>query len=265
VSTARIMTAKDTWAPVQYERFRRERLAPGLDLLALVEPRPGMRIVDLGSGTGELTRLLHERMAARETLGIERSPQMLEASRARRAPGLRFTAGDIAEFVEHERFDLVFSNAALQWVPDHDELLPRLAHALAPGGQLAFQVPANAEHLAHTVAAELAEEEPFRSALGGNGARPLSTLAPETYALMLAGLGARRQHVRLQVYLHTLTEPGELVEWTRGTLLTYFRSHLDDRPYDAFEARYRERLLARLPPGRPYHFAFKRILAWAAW
>jgi trans-aconitate 2-methyltransferase len=250
---------------VQYERFRRERLAPGLDQLALIEPRPGMRIVDLGSGTGELTRQLHERMAARETLGIERSPRMLDASRAHRAPGLRFAAGDIGEFAEHDRFDLVFSNAALQWVPDHDELVPRLARALAPGGQLAFQVPANMDHVAHTLAAEVADEEPFRTALGDHAARPLSTLPPETYALMLAGLGARRQHVRLQVYLHTLAEAGELLEWTRGTLLTHFRTHLDDRRYDAFEARYRDRLLTQLPPGRPYHFAFKRILAWAAW
>ena len=259
------MATKDTWAPAQYERFRGERLAPGLDLIALVEPRPGMRIVDLGAGTGELTRLLHERLAARETLGIERSASMLEASRARRAPGLRLTAGDIADFAEHERFDLVFSNAALQWVPDHDELLPRLVRALAPGGQLAFQVPANTDHVAHTVAAEIAEEEPFRTALSDHATRPLATLPPETYALMLATLGARRQHVRLQVYLHTLAEPGEVVEWTRGTLLTYFRTHLDDRRYNAFEARYRERLVTRLPPERPYHFAFKRILAWAAW
>jgi trans-aconitate 2-methyltransferase len=190
---------------------------------------------------------------------------MLEASRAQRTPGLRFTTGDIATFAERERFDLVFSNAALQWVPDHEELVPRLWRALAPGGQLAFQVPANTDHVAHTIAAELAEEEPWKSALGTHAARPLSILAPETYALVLARLGARRQHVRLQVYLHRLAEPAEVAEWTRGTLLTYYRTHLDERRYDAFEACYRERLAAVLPPERPYLFAFKRILAWAAW
>jgi len=259
------MTTRDAWAPAQYERFRRERLAPGLDLLALVEPRPGMRVVDLGSGTGELTHLLHERLAARETLGLERSAAMRDASRAHRAPGLRFVAGDIAAFAEPGRFDLVFSNAALQWVPEHDALLPRLVRALAPGGQLAFQVPANADHVSHLVAAELAGEEPFRAALGEHAAPPLSTLSPEAYALALARLGASRQHVRLQVYLHTLAEPAEVVEWTRGTLLTHYRAQLDGRDADAFEAAYRARLLARLPRARPYHYAFKRILAWGVW
>src|SRR2546426_3565098 len=89
---------RDAWDPAQYERFHDERARPFLDLLALVRPRPGMRVVDLGCGTGELTARLHQELAARETLGIDRSEAMLARARPRAKDGLRFEAGDIAAF-----------------------------------------------------------------------------------------------------------------------------------------------------------------------
>src|SRR5216117_2935146 len=116
---------RDAWDPAQYERFRDERARPFLDLLALVRPRPGMRVVDLGCGTGELTARLHDEVAA---------------------GGLRFEASDIAAFAAHAAWDLVFSNAALHWVDDHPALFARLTAALRPGGQLAVQMPANFDH-----------------------------------------------------------------------------------------------------------------------
>src|SRR5262249_57814005 len=88
----------DAWNPAQYERFAAERRRPFDDLLALVRPRPGMRVVDLGCGTGELTRALHDHLGARDTLGVDRSPAMLAKSAAFVVPGLRFEQGDIADF-----------------------------------------------------------------------------------------------------------------------------------------------------------------------
>ena len=146
------------WNPEQYGRFHGERAQPFFDLLALVEPRPGMRVVDLGCGTGELTRELHRRLAARETIGIDNSPAMLAKSAAFAGDGLRFEQGDIGEFTSEGDFDLVFSNAALHWVPNHEALLPRLTSALTETGQLAVQVPANDDHLSHTTAVEVARE-----------------------------------------------------------------------------------------------------------
>jgi trans-aconitate 2-methyltransferase len=133
----------DTWNPAQYDRFQREREQPFFDLLTLVRPARSMRVVDLGCGTGRLTRLLHDRLRARETLGIDRSPRMLDARRDDgRLPDLRFEVGTIESFPgDRGAFDLIFSNAALHWVEDHEALLARLTAALAPGGQLAFQVP----------------------------------------------------------------------------------------------------------------------------
>jgi trans-aconitate 2-methyltransferase len=253
----------DVWDPVQYDRFRDERREPFTDLLALVRPQPGMRVVDLGCGTGELTRTLHGRLAARETLGIDSSPAMLARAEALAGDGLRFMQGDIADFAPAREFDLVFSNAALHWVPDHPALFARLTGALVEGGQLAVHVPANFDHPSHRVASEVAAEAPFRDALGGWQPPESRVLAPEAYASLLARLGFGEQHVRLQVYGHRLAAPEEIVEWVKATLLTDYRRRLPPELYDRFVTRYREQLLGRVEPSRPHFFAFKRILMWA--
>lgn len=254
--------AGGAWDPEQYARFADERRQPFLDLLALVRPWPGMRVVDLGCGTGELTRLVHERLAARDTLGLDSSPTMLAQSGTFSGPGLRFEQGAIEHFATTRSFDLVFSNAALHWVPDHAALLARLGAALTDGGQLAVRVPANFDHPSHTVAFAVATEEPFRTALAG-GAHPAGVLPPAAYAALLARLGFREQHVRLQVYGHWLRGRDEVVEWTKGTLLTDYKRRLAPDIYEQLVARYRERLLAQLEDTRPYFFPFERILFWA--
>jgi trans-aconitate 2-methyltransferase len=254
--------AGGAWDPEQYARFADERRQPFLDLLALVQSRPGMRVVDLGCGTGELTRVVHERLAARDTLGLDSSATMLAESGAFAAPGLRFLQGTIEQFAAPNRVDLVFSNAALHWVPDHPALLARLAGALADGGQLAVQIPANFDHPSHTTAFAVAAEEPFRTALAG-GTHPAGVLAPDAYAALLARLGFRQQHVRLQVYGHWLRARDDVVEWTKGTLLTDYRRRLAPILYEQLVARYRQLLLPQLEDTQPYFFPFKRILFWA--
>jgi trans-aconitate 2-methyltransferase len=249
------------WNPEQYERFRTERTQPFFDLLALVRRRPGMRIVDLGCGTGELTRVLHDDLQARETLGIDNSDAMLAESAAWVAHGLRFESADIGTFTADGSYDLVFSNAALQWVPGHETLLRRLTAAVADSGQLAVQVPANHDHASHVVASEVAQEEPFRTALGGyTRAKPV--LEPEEYAVLLDRLGYREQHARLQVYAHHLRSRDEVVEWVKGTLLVDFRRRLPEQLFLQFLDRYRGRLLPLLADTQPYFYPFKRILLW---
>ncbi len=254
----------DTWNPAQYNKFQREREQPFFDLLAMVRPSPDMRVADLGCGTGRPTRVLHERLGARETIGIDRSANMLEAQAALPAmPGLRFEVGAIEDFPgDRGAFDLIFSNAAYHWVPDHSTLLAALADALTPHGQLAFQVPASHDQPSHLVAEELTSVEPYRSAFGG-WHREQPVLSPEEYARILFRLGFEAPQVRLVVYPHVLAGPEDVVEWMKGTLLTEFERHLPAELFSRFVADYRTRLLARLDGSRPLFFPFKRILCWA--
>jgi trans-aconitate 2-methyltransferase len=251
----------DAWDPKQYERFADERSQPFYDLLALVEQAPGMRVVDLGCGTGRLTQVLHRRLGATSTLGVDSAERMLAEAGALAGDGLAFARGEIERFGGGP-FDLVFSNAALHWVEDHPALLARLRDLLAPDGQLAVQVPANFDGPAHVVAAEVASEPPFAEALGGYTLRA-PVLDPESYARLLHRLGFRRQRVRLEVYAHLLAAPGEVVEWVKGTLLTDYQRRMPATLYPRFVDAYRERLLPRLGEERPFLFPFKRILLWA--
>jgi trans-aconitate 2-methyltransferase len=257
----------DTWKPDQYHRFRDERSRPFHDLLALVQSRPGGlgRVIDLGCGTGELTRTLHESTGAHETVGVDSSAAMLEKAGSETRPGLRFVQGDIGKLGDAESgpFDLVFSNAALQWVPDHAFLLPRLRALLAPGGQLAAQVPANHDHPSHVVAHEIAREAPFAEALKGY-VRSKPVLEPEAYATLLERLGFARQEVVLRIYGHHLASREEVIEWVKGTLLTDYERRLTPDLWRRFLDRYRERLLPRLDDTRPFFYPFKRTLFWAA-
>jgi trans-aconitate 2-methyltransferase len=253
----------DVWKPEIYARFRAERSRPFFDLLAMVRPAPGMRVVDLGCGTGELTAEAHKRLGARSTLGVDSSPAMLEKASPLAEQGLTFALGDIGRFdAPAAGYDLVLSNAALHWVPDHPALLGRLAAAVAPGGQLAVQVPANQTHASHRIANELAREEPFASALEGY-VRHRSVLTPVEYALLLRRLGFAEQEVRLQVYVHELSEPADVVEWCRGTLLTDYEKRLPAPLWQRYLETYRERIVKAIPDERPYPYTYQRILFWA--
>jgi trans-aconitate 2-methyltransferase len=256
------MTA-DSWNPGQYAKFLRERSAPFFDLLDLVEARPGMRAVDLGCGTGELTRQLHERLGCRETLGIDRSAKMLEKSAAFAGPGLRFEQGTVESFVPDAPFDLVFSNAALHFAGGHTDLWPRLASFLAPGGQMAVHLPANQGHATHLTAREVAGEEPFAEALGAY-VLPAHLLPVEEYATLFHRLGFARQTVRLVVYGHLLESREAVVEWVKGSILTEYQSRLSPELYERFLETYRRRLLPRLADERPFFFTFRRVLMHAA-
>ena len=222
----------DVWDPRQYERFARERRQPFDDLVALVHPLDrGGRVVDLGCGQGKLTAELADRLGATEVLGLDNSQAMLADSAAVASGRVRFGPADIGPWQDPGRWDVVLANASLQWVPDHTAVLARWTASLRPGGQLAVQVPANADHPSHLLIDEVARETPFVDAFpNGLPVDPVATnvLSPERYASRLDELGFPEQHVRLQVYGHHLTSSADVVEW------------------DA----------------RPYFYLFKRILLW---
>jgi trans-aconitate 2-methyltransferase len=243
------------WNPDQYERFKRERDQPFWDLLALVRGRPGMRVADLGCGPGSLTKALHEKLGAHQTIGFDNSEAMLTRAKALAGGGLDFAHADIARWGQPRTWDVVFSNAALHWVPNHEHLFARLARALTAGGQLAVQVPANFDQPTHVAANWAARElglSPYEAPV----------LPPETYATILDELEFGEQHVRLQVYAHHLPSREDIVEWSKGTTLMAWRSQLSEAQWPEFISRYRERLFAMVPDESPLFFPYKRILIW---
>jgi trans-aconitate 2-methyltransferase len=256
------MGATSPWDPEQYLRFAEERKRPFDDLLAGVTPVPGGRVVDLGCGPGNLTLELHDTLRASETIGVDSSEPMLDRARALLGPGvpasghLRFERGRLEAYEPDAPVDVVFANASLHWVPDHATLLARLAGHLAPGGQLAFQVPAAHDHPSHVVATELGWSRGLEVRGGAQ-----NVLAPDVYATVLHDLGLTDIDVVLRVYGFELPTTDDVVEWTKGTLLTGYRAQLDDAAYAEFEDEYRRRLVAEVGDRRPYYYAFKRILA----
>ncbi len=261
-------SVQDKWDPAQYERFRAERSQPFYDLLALVRPNSKLRIIDLGCGTGELTREMHKRLKAKRTLGVDDSEAMLSRAESIASPPvLTFERAEIATLAAawrrepKERFDLVFSNAALHWLPSHEELLQHITSAIAPEGQIAVQIPANDDHPTHTIAVSLASDPEFRTALSGYTGRA-HVLAPERYAELLYNLGYSEQHVRLVVYPHTLDSREAVVEWVKGTLLTDYERRMPAPLFQQFMKRYKKLLFKVLRDERPYFYPFKRILFW---
>ena len=244
------------WNPEQYHLFQAARFAPFEDLLGLVKVRASVRVVDLGCGTGELTRRLADELPGSEIVGFDSSPEMLERARAFRGERLRFALGSI-ETIEGQ-WDLVFSHAAIHWVEDHKALVPRLVSLVRPGGQLAVQLPSNHTHPTQTLITQVASEEPFRAALGG-WHRESPVLAVNEYAELLHESGAGEMTVFEKVYPSLMENADALADWTAGTTLVPYFERLPEDLHEAFMERYRERLRARYPSA-PVFFPFRRTL-----
>ena len=213
------------WDPEQYGKFQSERFAPFDDLFALIRPRAGMRVIDLGCGTGELTARLAERLPASDVLGIDSSAEMLARAAPLTRQGLHVeqrAIGDVAG-----KWDLVFSHAALQWIEGHEKLIPALLALVAPGGQIAIQVPSNHNHPTHTLIEETASEQPFRDALAG-WTRTSPVLTIDAYASLLHDHGATEITAFEKVYAHTLEGSDALAEWVSGTALVPYFERLPD-------------------------------------
>jgi trans-aconitate 2-methyltransferase len=246
------------WDPECYHKFRDERFAPFVDLMDLVKVREGLKVIDLGCGTGELTRRLADALPDSEIVGIDNSPQMLAKARDQERPGLRFELAAIEDLRGEAEWDLVFSHAALHWVEDHPTLIPRMLALVKPGGQLAVQMPSNHGHTTHRLITQIAGEAPFRTALGG-WVRQSTLLTIDQYAEILYANGGRELTVFEKVYPHVLDDADALADWTSGTALVPYFERLPEDARDAFMQTYRERLRV-LYPSRPLFYGFRRTL-----
>ncbi len=243
------------WNPDQYHKFQSQRAAPFFDLLALVEVRPNLKVVDLGCGTGELTCQLAEKLPDSRVTGLNSSAQMLEKSVSYSSPNLHFEQGDQSQLTGE--WDLIFSNAALQWSENHTELIPHLYDKLAPGGQIAVQVPSNHNHISHQIYREVADTKPFKSILTGFQ-RIAPVLSIDEYAQMLFDSGAQQIIVFEKIYAHVLANSDAVVEWISGTALVPYFERLGEHK-EAFVQVIREKMHAALPD-KPVFYPFRRTL-----
>ena len=215
-----------SWNPQLYRRFEDERTRPAAELLARVPLATARHVVDLGCGPGNSTELLVQRFPQAQVVGVDNSPSMLESA-TQRLPHVCFEQVDIATWGPGpNRPDLIFANAALQWVPDHERLLPRLLASLAPGGVLAVQMPDSLEEPTNRLMRELAARDPWRAALGDAKRARTDVLRIEDYYDLLATAAARVE-VWHSIYQHPMASAAAIVEWVRATGL---RPFLDPLP-----------------------------------
>ena len=250
-----------SWNPELYHKFQKERFAPFQDLMDLIVVREGVSALDLGCGTGEFTKMVSDMLPQSQVLGIDSSPEMLEHAYQKKRPRLEFELCPIEE--ASGKWDLIFSNAAIQWVDNHQELIPKLVSLIKPGGQIAIQLPANHNHATQKYIAELASEEPFSTALGA-WQRQWSVLSIGEYAELLYESGAQDINVFEKIYPHVLDDVDAIVDWLSGTALLPYFEHLPEKLHEDFLNGYRERL-RELYPEVPAFYPYQRIFFSARW
>jgi trans-aconitate 2-methyltransferase len=203
------------WDPDRYLAHADERGRPFVDLLARVGAEAPRTVVDLGCGPGNLTELLVQRWPRAEVVGVDSSPDMVEAARGRDS-AVRYELGDVRDWSPARQVDVLVSNATLQWVPGHLEVLPRLVAAVAADGWLAVQVPGNMDEPSHTLRRAVAAEPPYSHHVQGI-AEPASH-DPETYLRALQAAGCEVDAWET-TYLHVLRGEDPVLSWISGTSL----------------------------------------------
>ncbi|MBL0919764.1 MAG: trans-aconitate 2-methyltransferase [Hydrogenophaga sp.] len=233
------------WNPALYSRFEDERTRPAHELLARVPLASPNVVVDLGCGPGNSTELLVQRFPDARVTGIDNSEAMLESAR-KRLPGVAFSLGDIGNWQPDAAPDLIYANAALQWVPGHEALFPRLFALLAPGGVLAVQMPDNLDEPSHRLMRETAAQPRFAETIG-DASRLREPRKPITAYYDLLAKDAAQVDAWHTVYQHRMDSAGAIVDWVRATGLRPFTEPLGEALRADYLADYERRIDAAYP------------------
>jgi len=233
------------WDAGHYLRFADARTLPAIDLLSRIEQETPRSVVDLGCGPGNSTGLLKRRWPEASVTGLDSSANLLDAAR-RDYPGITFVAGDITTWTADEPCDIVFANASLQWVGDHERLIPHLFDQVAPGGVFAVQMPRNHDFATHALMRQVAAEGEWRDRL--TGARdPSPVKPPEFYYDLLAPRSASFRIWETN-YLQVMDGVEAIIAWLHGTGLRPFLARLSDAERPVFLDRYAALLAGAYPP-----------------
>ncbi len=245
------------WDPSQYLKFVDHRLRPAIDLLNRIDLDNPAQIFDLGAGAGNVTRLLKARWPNAQVTGVDASAEML--AKAAGAKEIRWQQADLATWRPDEPADLIYSNAALHWLGDHERLFPALLSYVRPGGIFAIQMPRNFLAPSHVLVADAARSGPWRAKLEPL-LKPPPVQEPAFYFDLLAP-GAEDLDIWETEYQHVLEGDDPVTEWLKGTWLIPFIEAVDEPDRAAFEAEY-ARLVAAAYPKRPDGrtlFPFRRL------
>lgn len=224
-----------SWSAQQYTRFELERTRPVRDLVAAIDSEPVRVAVDLGCGPGNSTEVLAQRFATAQITGIDNAEDMLAAAR-QRLPQVSFELADIGNWAPDARVDVILANASLQWVPDHQQLYPRLVSRLNSGGTLAVQTPDNLEEPAHRLLREVAAQGPWAQKLSGFALPPRHDAA---FYYRLLKPECRQVDVWRTTYHHALAGgAAAVVEWFKGSALRPYLARLQADEQHAFVAHY---------------------------
>ncbi|WP_243370683.1 trans-aconitate 2-methyltransferase [Microvirga solisilvae] len=235
------------WNAGQYLKFEDERTRPSMDLLRRVPLSDPQSCVDIGCGPGNSTELLVNRFPDAQVSGIDSSAAMLTKARER-LPTVMFEEEDIATWEPEKRFDLIFANAVLQWIPDHAGLLARLVSFLKRGGYLAVQMPNNLDEPSHRLMAEVAKVGPWAAKLGSAAAVREKIGSFEDYYACLMAAGCKVD-LWQTTYVHPLEGAGAIVEWFKSTGLRPYLDPLSSEERTEYLRLYTEEI-ARAYPGQ---------------
>lgn len=245
------------WDPRAYLTYADERTRPAIELLARVRNENPVRVIDLGCGPGNSTAALATRWPHAHLEGLDSSAEMLEQAR-QSGPRAEWINAEIGTWSANAKYDVIFSNATLQWLGEHHILIPRLMSFIEPGGTLAFQVPHNMDAPSHILMREAAAAGPWSKKL--NNVREVAVLQPADYFDILRSCGAEADIWETE-YLHVLDGEDAVYKWVRGTGLRPFVQELDGDEREAFIADYRQRLNKAYPRRSDTKtlFSFKRL------
>lgn len=244
-----------TWDASFYLKFANERTQPAIDLISRIGLETPRRIIDLGCGPGNSTAMLRQRWPEAELIGLDNSPEMIAAA-SHAYPGERWLLADAASWQADEPFNLVFSNAALHWLPDHAQLFTHLMNQVRSGGALAVQVPTDPASTLLRVAQDPVWRERLK-ALGDFATQE----TPGFYYDVLRPLTSRLELWETE-YIHVLESPQAIVNWFRGTGMRPLLEALNDEQERAqFEAHALEEYTRDYPPRRDGRvlFPFRRF------
>lgn len=246
------------WDPQQYLKFSGHRLRPAVDLLMRIPEFAVRSVADLGAGAGNVSKLLKERWPQAVVTGVEGSAEMVAAGR-KAAPEIEWLQQDLASWQPARTYDLIYSNAALHWLPDHARLFPALMQKVAPGGILAVQMPRNFTASSHVLIGETALNGSWRSKVE-HLVTPPPVAEPGFYHGLLAPLSDNIDIWETE-YLQVLEGENPVKEWTKGTWLTRYLDILQGTDKAAFEAAYGARVAKAYPKNAAGQtlFPFRRL------